>query len=63
MMMRPVEGGIEIPAQGSVKLEPSGRHIMLIGLKSSLAIGDSIELRLDFEKSGTKTVFSIVRLP
>jgi copper(I)-binding protein len=63
MMMRPVEGDIEIPAQGSVKLEPSGRHIMLIGLKSSLAVGDSIELHLDFEKSGTKTIFSVVRQP
>jgi len=63
MMMQPVENGIEIPAQGSAKLEPRGRHIMLIGLKQSLAFGDSIELYLDFEKGGTKTVFSAVRQP
>ena len=61
MMMQPVENGIEIPAQSSAKLEPRGRHIMLIGLKRSLAVGDSVELHLDFEKSGTKTVFSAVR--
>lgn len=63
MMMQPVEKGIEIPAQSSAKLEPRGRHIMLIGLKSSLAVGDSVELHLDFEQSGTKTVFSVVRQP
>lgn len=63
MMMRPAAGGIEIPARGSAKLEPRGRHIMLMGLKRSLAAGDSIELHLDFEKSGTKTVFSIVQQP
>jgi copper(I)-binding protein len=63
MMMQPAENGIEIPAQSSAKLEPRGRHIMLMGLKRSLAVGDSIELHLDFEKSGTKTVFSVVRQP
>lgn len=63
MMMQPVENGIEIPAQSSAKLEPRGRHLMLIGLKRSLAVGDSVELHLDFEKSGTKTVFSAVRQP
>lgn len=63
MTMRLAENGIEIPKQGSAKLEPAGRHIMLMGLKRSLAVGDSIELHLDFEKSGTKTVFSTVRQP
>ena len=63
MMMQPVDNGIEIPAQSRAKLEPRGRHLMLIGLKRSLAVGDSVELHLDFEKSGTKTVFSAVRQP
>jgi copper(I)-binding protein len=63
MMMQPVENGITIPAQGSAKLEPRGRHIMLMGLKRSLAIGDSIAVQLDFENSGTKTIFSVVRQP
>ena len=63
MMMQPAENGFEVPAQGQVKLEPAGRHIMLMSLKRSLAVGDSIELHLNFEKSGTKTVFSVVRQP
>lgn len=63
MKMQPAENGFEVPAHGQVKLEPRGRHIMLMGLKHSLAVGDSIELHLDFEKSGTKTVFSVVRQP
>lgn len=63
MMMRPVEGGIEIPTQGSAKLAPGGRHLMLLGLNHSLTVGDSVELHLEFEQSGTKTVFSVVRQP
>ena len=35
MRMHQIEG-IDIPAEGSVKLEPGGMHLMLIGLKAPL---------------------------
>ncbi len=40
MTMRPVEGGIEIPAGGSVTLAPGGFHLMFITLKDSLKEGE-----------------------
>jgi copper(I)-binding protein len=53
MKMRPVEGGvIEIPAGGSVALEPGGLHVMMINLESPLEEGNAITLNLQFEKAG-----------
>jgi hypothetical protein len=49
MKMRPVEGGIEIPAGGSVELKPGGYHIMLMELKRELLVGEAISLTLTFE--------------
>lgn len=63
LMMQKVDGGIEIPARGNAKLAPRGYHIMLMGLKNALAVGDSFAVQLEFEKSGLKTVFSKIRQP
>ncbi len=60
MGMQPV-ARLEIPAGGSVKLEPGSYHIMLIGLRQDLAAGDSVTLTLTFEKAGTVTVAAPVR--
>lgn len=52
MRMRP-EKAIEVPAGGTVKLEPNGRlHIMLEEIKQPLKKGDRIPLTLRFEKAG-----------
>ena len=60
MMMRPVEGGLEIPANGQLELKPAGAHIMLIGLRQPLRGGDRFEVLLEFEKSGSKRLVSEV---
>lgn len=52
MRMRPVDGGLAIPAGGTVALKPGGYHIMLIGLKSPLSAGGKLALTLKFEKAG-----------
>ena len=52
MRMRAVEGGIAVPAKGSVALAPGGYHVMLIGLTQPLAAGDTFPLTLTFEKAG-----------
>ncbi|QJE72025.1 copper chaperone PCu(A)C [Aerophototrophica crusticola] len=54
--MRPVEGGIEVPAGGSVVLKPGGYHVMLMGLKRPLKPGESFPLALTLEKAGTLPV-------
>ncbi len=60
MRMSPV-ANIPVPAGGSAILEPGGLHVMLIGLKRELAVGDKFSLTLNFEKSGPRTLEVEVR--
>ena len=59
--MRPVEGGINIPAGGKVELKPGGYHIMLIDLAQPLDVGAKITVTLQFEKSGEITLEAEIR--
>lgn len=52
MRMRPLEGGISIPAGGEVTLKPGGQHLMFIGLKQPLVEGGKVPVSLTFEKAG-----------
>ncbi len=54
--MRAIDGGLAIPARGTIALEPGGDHVMLVGLGQPLVRGDSIALRLRFETSGERHV-------
>ena len=58
--MRPVDS-LEVPSGGEARLEPGGLHVMLMGLESTLSVGDSIEIVLRFEVSGEKSVNAVVR--
>lgn len=51
MKMQPVDG-IDIPANGTVALQPGGLHVMLFGLKAPLKEKDKVPMTLTFEKSG-----------
>ncbi len=56
MRMRQVTG-IIIPAGGHVEMAPGdGYHLMLVGIKQPLKIGDTIPAKLTFEKAGTVDV-------
>ena len=55
MRMRPVAGGIAIPARGKVDLRPGSFHIMFIGLKAPLRRGESVPVTLRFARAGTIT--------
>lgn len=46
---------IDVPAGEQVRLEPGGLHVMLIGLKAPLAVGDTLSLTLEFEGGHTQT--------
>ncbi len=56
MKMREIPGGLSVPANGSVTLKPGGYHVMLIGLKKPLAVGEKFPLTLKFAKAGTISV-------
>jgi periplasmic copper chaperone A len=55
MQMRQIDA-LDIPANGEIKLEPGGMHLMLIGLKQPLKEGEVIPLTLEFERAGTLQV-------
>jgi copper(I)-binding protein len=60
MTMREVSG-IDIPAGGSVSLEPGGYHVMLLDLKAPLTEGETVSITLTFENAGTVEVEAPVR--
>lgn len=43
---------IDVPAGGKVELKPGGLHLMLIKLKAPLKAGETIPVKLRFEKAG-----------
>ncbi|MFG3495984.1 copper chaperone PCu(A)C [Streptomyces sp. NPDC047928] len=53
--MRRVES-FDIPANGELKLERGGSHIMFMNIKQKPKQGDKISVELHFEKSGPITV-------
>jgi len=61
MQMRKVEGGLPVPAQGTLALAPGGTHFMLVGLKKPLETGGEMPLTLEFERAGAIDVRVPVR--
>jgi copper(I)-binding protein len=53
MTMRPAEGGMPVPANGTAALAPGGYHLMMLELKQPLKAGESFAGTLTFEKAGT----------
>ena len=47
---------IHVPANGTVTFAPGGAHVMLESLTEPLAVGDRIDVRFEFERSGQQVV-------
>jgi len=60
MKMREITSGIEIKPGQTIRFEPSGYHIMFVGLKQPLKEGDHIKATLQFEKAGNASVDFVV---
>jgi copper(I)-binding protein len=56
MVMRPVEGGLEIKPGETVTLKPGSFHMMLLNLKHPLEQGNSLQATLKFDSAGTVQV-------
>lgn len=52
MRMRPL-ATVRIPARATVRFEPGGLHLMLIGLRAPLEPGAAVPLTLNFRRAGT----------
>jgi periplasmic copper chaperone A len=61
MQMRAVEA-LELPAGKAVDLRPGGYHIMLMGLKQQVKVGDTVPLTLVFEGADKKRQIQNVRV-
>jgi periplasmic copper chaperone A len=55
MKMRSM-AALDLPAGQTVVLKPGAVHIMLVGLKQPLRVGDSFPLTLEFETAGRREV-------
>ena len=60
MGMRQVEF-VELPAGDTVMLKPMSLHVMFIGLRKDLAIGDSVEATMNFKFHTPISVTGIVK--
>jgi copper(I)-binding protein len=63
MGMRPVEGGIEVPAGGQAEFKMGGLHIMCIEKLDDFDVGAVLPVALTFEKSGEISVDVEIREP
>jgi len=50
--MRPISE-LALAEGETVKLEPGGTHLMMIGIASAFATGQTVPLSLEFERAGT----------
>jgi copper(I)-binding protein len=55
MQMRPV-ASVSCPPGATVKVEPGGLHVMLLGLKKPLIEGTRMDLTLRFRDAGVLTI-------
>jgi periplasmic copper chaperone A len=63
MVMRPVAGGLEIPAGATVEMKPGGLHLMLMQVENPFAAGTTVPLTLEFETAGKIEIALPVRAP
>ena len=48
MSMKPLDGGVAVPAEGSVKFEPGGKHVMLFNLNPVVKPRNTIAMIFTF---------------
>ena len=61
MRMRPIPGGLLVPAVSEVRLEPDGAHLMLMGLKRPLHVGQHVRIVLRYAHAGLVPVDFVVK--
>jgi len=60
MRMRPVQGGLDLPAGQAVQLKPGSYHLMLTGLKAPLPPQGTVPLTLVFQDAkGVQSTLAI----
>jgi len=60
-VMQEVDGGLPVPAGGSVSLEPGSYHVMLMEVSEQWAVGDEVTVTLDLSNGQSVDVIAPVR--
>lgn len=63
MRMRPVSGGVEIPAGGGVAFAPGGLRLMIYDPVKPIANGDLFEIFLTFQRAGRVRIVAFGERP
>ncbi len=63
MSMRPLDGGLLLPAGKAVELKPGGYHVMLMDLKLPLQKDSTIPLTLVFKDAAGKETRTELKVP
>ncbi|MDG1311459.1 MAG: copper chaperone PCu(A)C [Porticoccaceae bacterium] len=61
MRMRPVTGGINVPAGETVVFKPGGLHIMLFNIQQPLIAGESTRLQFNTDQCGILDISAEIR--
>jgi hypothetical protein len=56
MVMQPVAGGLQVPANGTLTLEPGGYHLMLMDVTQPIQAGDDVTFTLTCSDGGTTEI-------
>ena len=49
-------GNVAIPGHGTVTFQPGGRHLMLMGVKGGVRVGQTVKITLRFTHAGAMTI-------
>ena len=63
MMMQQMRDGLPLAAGQATALAPGGTHLMLLGVKEPLAVGDTVTLKLTFATAAPVEVTATVAQP
>jgi copper(I)-binding protein len=63
MKMRALDDGLELPAGKAVELKPGGFHVMLMDLKKTIAVGDTVPVTLVVEGADKKRETIALQVP
>ena len=59
--MKPLDGGVDVPAGGTIKFEEGGKHLMLFDINPGVKAGENIQLNFTFASGTILQAFAPVR--
>ncbi len=63
MKMRALSDGLALPAGKAVELKPGGYHVMMMGLKQQLKVGETVAVTLTIEGADKKRETLTLQVP